>query len=163
MSNIARYTNPFFNRQRIMDPAFFYGRVSHIEALYSAVVTHQCRSLVGERKLGKSSLLTHIGQPETMHCYKLDSDRLLMLYFDLESMASASPTDFWLEVLDRLSARLPFSAGDLQVAIQRAADYGEVRFMNVRRLLRRVRDAGFDVVLCLDRAVECIIVRDAPV
>jgi serine/threonine-protein kinase len=71
-----------------------------------------------------------------------------MLYFDLESMASASVEDFWIEVLDALSARLP--EGDLLTAVRRAADYSEVRFMNVRRLLRRVRDAGLDVVLCLD-------------
>jgi serine/threonine-protein kinase len=150
MSTHPRFQNPFYNRQRITDPAFFYGRASHIEALYSAVVTKQCRSIVGERKLGKSSLLTTIGQPETLRRYGLDPQRQLMLYFDLESMASASVEDFWLEVLDALSVRLPPSAGDLLTAIRRAADYEEVRFMNVRRLLRRVRDAGFDVTLCLD-------------
>jgi hypothetical protein len=148
MSHNPRYTNPFFNRQRIADPAFFVGRISHIEALYSAIATHQCRSLVGERKLGKSSLLTYIGQPDTLRRYSLDPDRVLMLYFDLESMASASPADFWIEVLDRLSARLP--AGDLASALQTAVNAGELRFMTVRRLFRRVRDAGLDVVLCLD-------------
>ena len=49
--------NPFYNRQRITDAASFIGRKSEIETLYSAVVTRQCRSLVGERKMGKSSLL----------------------------------------------------------------------------------------------------------
>ena len=148
MSIHPHLQNPFFNRQRITDPAFFYGHTSHIEALYSAVVTHQCRSLVGERKLGKSTLLTYVGQPDVLRRYGLDPQRQLMLYFDLESMASASVEDFWMEVLDRLSARLP--EGDLLNAVKRAADYGEVRFMAVRRLLRRVRDAGFDVALCLD-------------
>ena len=150
MSAPPRFQNPFFNRQRITDPAFFVGRAAHIEALYSAVVTHQCRSLVGERKLGKSSLLTAIGQPGTMRRYGLDPQRQLMLYFDLEGMASATPDDFWIEVLDALGKRLPPSAGDLATVVRRAADEGPARFMNVRRLLRRVRDAGFDVVLCLD-------------
>ncbi len=150
MSSHPRFHNPFFNRQRITDPAFFFGRAAHIEALYSAVVTHQCRSLVGERKLGKSSLLTAIGQPEIMRRYGLDPQRYLMLYFDLESMASASPADFWVEVLDRLCACLPPSASDLCASIQKRVDTGEMRFMAVRRLLRRVRDAGFDVVLGLD-------------
>ena len=145
-----RFSNPFFNRQRITDSAFFFGRAGHIEALYSAVITHQCRSLVGERKLGKSSLLTTLGQPETLRRYGLDPERQLMLYFDLESMASAGVDDFWVEVLEALAARLPPSSGDALAAVRRAADYGEVRFMNVRRLLRRVRDAGLDVVLCLD-------------
>ena len=150
MSTHPRFQNPFFNRQRITDPAFFYGRTSQIEALYSAVVTRQCRSLVGERKLGKSSLLTTLGQPETLRRYGLDPQRQLPLYFDLESMASASPADFWIEVLDGLCAHLPSSAGDLCAAIQKTVDAGEMRFMNVRRLLRRVHDASLDVVLCLD-------------
>ncbi|MBM4425446.1 MAG: ATP-binding protein, partial [Chloroflexi bacterium] len=47
----------FFNRQRITDPRYFFGREREIEALYSAVLTRQCRSVVGERKMGKSSLL----------------------------------------------------------------------------------------------------------
>jgi len=150
MSTHLHLQNPFFNRQRITDPAFFVGRAGHIEALYSAVITHQCRSLVGERKLGKSSLLTHLGQPETLRHYGLDPERQLILYFDLESMASAGADDFWVEVLEALAARLPPSAGDVLAAVRRAADSGEVRFLNVRRLLRRVRDAGLDVVLCLD-------------
>lgn len=140
--------NPFFNRQRITDPTYFFGRTAQVEALYSAIVTHQCRSLVGERKLGKSSLLTYISHPDTLRRYGLNPERQLIVYFDLESMASAGVADFWTEVLEALSARLP--EGDLAAAVQRLVDSGELRFMAVRRLLRRVRDAGFDLVLCLD-------------
>ena len=156
MDSYARVQNPFFNRHRITDPAFFFGRTRQIEALYSAIVTHQCRSLVGERKLGKSSLLTYIGHPETLRRYGLDPQRQLIMYFDLEALASAGVDDFWIEVLDALSARLPKgdpstgSGQDLAAAVRHAAETGEVRFMAVRRLLRRVRDAGFDVALCLD-------------
>ncbi len=149
MSDYVRAFNPFFNRQRITDPAYFFGRVRQIEALYSAVVTHQCRSLVGERKMGKSSLLTFIGQPATMRQYGLDPQKQLMMYFDLEGMASAGVQDFWVEVLEALSTRLPPSASDLAAAIQQVVE-SEVRFMAVRRALRRVRDAGFEPVLCLD-------------
>ncbi len=140
--------NPFFNRQRITDPAYFVGRKAEVETLYSAVVTHQCRSLVGERKMGKSSLLTHICNPETMRLYGLNPERQLLLYFDLEGMASAAAQDFWVEILDALLLRLP--PGELAEAVRRMVDGGDVRFMAVRRLLRRVRDAGFDLVLCLD-------------
>jgi serine/threonine protein kinase len=143
-----RFQNPFFNRQRITDPAYFFGRQRQVEDLYSAIVTRQCRSLVGERKLGKSSLLSFIGHPETMHTYGLDPGRQLVLYFDLEGMASAGVDDFWIEVLDALAGRLP--AGELAGRVQQSVDTSDVRFMAVRRLLRRVRDAGFELSLCLD-------------
>ncbi len=140
--------NPFFNRQRIADPAYFFGRTAQVEALYSAVVTHQCRALVGERKMGKSSLLTYISHPTIMRQYGLNPEKQLILYFDLEGMASAGVEDFWIELLEAIAARLPDDS--LVAAVQRVVDSGEVRFMAVRRALRRVRDAGFDLALCMD-------------
>jgi hypothetical protein len=142
--------NPFFSRQRITDPDCFVGRQREIESLYSAVITHQCRSIVGERKLGKSSLLTAIARPDTLQRYGLDPTRTLFLYLDLEGMASAQRGDFWIEVLDRLSVALPPTADALRERVERLLDAGELRFTTVRRLLRRVRDAGLDLVLTLD-------------
>ena len=98
--DLKRLRNPFFSRQRITDPDCFYGRQREIEALYGAVITHQCRSIVGERKLGKSSLLTAVAQPALMKRYGLDPAHTLFLYLDLEGMSSAEREDFWLEVLD---------------------------------------------------------------
>jgi tRNA A-37 threonylcarbamoyl transferase component Bud32 len=142
--------NPFFSRQRITDPACFYGRSREIEGLYSTVVTHQCRSVVGERKLGKSSLLTAVAHPDLMERYGLDPSRTLFVYLDLEGMASARREEFWIELLDCLSAVLP--PGDLLEWVEKllAQHGGELRFTTVRRLLRRVRDAGLDLVFTLD-------------
>ena len=148
--DLKRLRNPFYSRQRIADPDCFYGRHREIESLYSVLITHQSRSIVGERKLGKSSLLTAVAQPARMQQYGLDPARTLCLYVDLEGMASAKPQDFWIEVLDRLDAVLPSAAGDLREQVQRLLDTAEVRFAAVRRLLRRVHDAGLDLVLILD-------------
>ena len=35
--DVKRLRNPFFSRQRITDPACFYGRQRELEALYSAI------------------------------------------------------------------------------------------------------------------------------
>ena len=151
--DLKRLRNPFFSRQRITDAECFYGREREIEALYSAVVTHQCRSVVGERKLGKSSLLTAVAQPATMARYGLDPARTLFLYLDLEGMASAQREDFWIELLDRLASALSGVEGPpgrLREQAEQLLDRGELRFTTVRRLLRRVRDEGLDLVLSLD-------------
>jgi hypothetical protein len=156
---LKRLRNPFFSRQRITDPDGFYGREREIEALYSAVVTRQCRSVVGERKLGKSSLLTAVAQPATMARYNLDPGRTLFLYLDLEGMASAQREDFWIELLDRLTgalhalpvlSKVEGPPGQLLEQAEQLLDRGELRFTTVRRLLRRVRDEGLDLVLSLD-------------
>lgn len=146
--DLKRLRNPFYSRQRITEPACFFGRQGEIERLYSAVITHQCRSIVGERKLGKSSLLTAVARPELMQRYGLDPGRTLFLYLDLEGMASAEREEFWIELLDRLAVTLP--PGNLQEQAERLLERGGLRFTTVRRLLRRVRDAGLDLVLSLD-------------
>ena len=148
--DLKRLRNPFFSRQRITDPDCFHGRQREIEDLYSAVITHQSRSIVGERKLGKSSLLTAVAQPALMERYGLEAARTLFIYIDLEGMSSAEREDFWIELLDRLSAVLPQDADSLRDQVERLLDGGRLRFTSVRRLLRRVRDAGLDLVLALD-------------
>jgi tRNA A-37 threonylcarbamoyl transferase component Bud32 len=147
---LKQLRNPFFSRQRITDPACFHGRKREIESLYSAIITHQCRSIVGERKLGKSSLLTAVAQPDMMERYGLDPARTIFIYLDLEGMASAEREDFWIEILDRLSVVLPPAAGTLRDQAERLLDKGQLRFTPIRRLLRRLRDSGLDLILTLD-------------
>jgi tRNA A-37 threonylcarbamoyl transferase component Bud32 len=140
--------NPFFNRQRITAPAYFLGRQRELERLYSAIATHQCVSLVGERKMGKSSLLTRLSHAETLRSFGFEPALYLFVYFDLEGLASARRDDFWLELLDTIAAQLP--PGDLAQAIRKQTDGGDVRFLTARRALRRLRDTGLEVVLMLD-------------
>jgi hypothetical protein len=52
--------NPFFNRHRITDrPASL--RQRELERFYSAIATHQCISLVGERK--RARVRSHALEP----------------------------------------------------------------------------------------------------
>ena len=139
---------PFFNRHRITDPAYFFGRQRELERLYSAIATRQCVSVVGERKLGKSSLLTYLGDPATLRAYDFDPARFLFVYFDLESLASARRDDFWVELLDPIATQLP--DGDLAQQIRRQIDGGDLRFLTARRFLRRIGDSNLQLVLLLD-------------
>jgi tRNA A-37 threonylcarbamoyl transferase component Bud32 len=147
-SHMSQIHNPFFNRHRITDPAYFFGREREVERLYSAIATHQCVSVVGERKLGKSSLLTHISQPATLTQFGFDPALYVFVYLDLEGLASARRDDFWPELLDSIASQLP--AGDLAQTLRRQIDSGEVRFLTARRALRRIRDTGLEIVLACD-------------
>lgn len=142
--------NPFFNRQRIIDPAFFSGRVQAVEQLYSAIITKQSRSIVGERKLGKSSILTHISCPTTLREHGLDPDKFVFVYIDLEGMANITYDEFWPELLDRVEGALPLGETRLREMTTTLAELMELRFMQVRRLLRRVERAGLTLVFMMD-------------
>ncbi|MCI0397990.1 MAG: protein kinase [Chloroflexi bacterium] len=150
MSTDHRHLNPFFNRQRITDPSYFFGRQRPLEALYSAIATRQCRSLIGERKLGKSSLLTYLADATTLQAHGLDPERHVFIYVDLEGMSNVSYDEFWPEILDRLESSLPAGQEELRQMSRELSLAAEVRFTLVRRLLRRVERAGLTVVLMLD-------------
>lgn len=140
--------NPFFNRHRITDPAYFVGRGEELEQIFGAVLTGQCRSVVGERKVGKSSLLTHLTHPETQRRFGLEPESNRFVYLDLEGIGSATRGEFWQEVLEQVYLGLPDQ--ELRASFVNAVGASEIRFMRVRRLLRRVHDAGHRVVLILD-------------
>jgi tRNA A-37 threonylcarbamoyl transferase component Bud32 len=140
--------NPFFNRHRITNPAYFCGREEELEQLFGAILTGQCRSIVGERKIGKSSTLTHLAHPETQRRFGLEPERSLFVYLDLEGVASATRSEFWQEVLDRIYAGL--REEELRTLFQEVLRADTLRFMRVRRLLRRVHDAGYRIILILD-------------
>ncbi|MCA9949019.1 MAG: protein kinase [Anaerolineales bacterium] len=144
------HDNPFFNRQRITDPAFFRGRERAVEALYSAIATRQCRSVVGERKLGKSSLLTHLSCLDSLRQHGFDPQNYAFIYVDLEGMANISYAEFWPELLDQLEVALPASQSQLLTLTQNLALESDVRFMQIRRLFRRIERAGVTLVLMLD-------------
>ena len=147
-------SNPFFNRHRITDPDYFCGRRSQVEQIYSAIVTRQSRSIVGERKLGKSSLLTYITHPRVMQKFDLDPAHFIFIYLDLEGMMSATRPEFWLEIVEQCYSHL--SDERLRHRFDRYLDSDdEIRFTTVRRLLRRVRDAGMQIVCALDE-FECL-------
>jgi tRNA A-37 threonylcarbamoyl transferase component Bud32 len=144
------HDNPFFNRQRVVNPSYFFGREREVEALYSAVATRQSRSIVGERKLGKSSLLTQLASPDSLRKHGFDPDKYVFIYVDLEGMANIAYDEFWPEILDRLELSLPSGQEQLGQMVQSIAMQPEVRFMQVRRLLRRIERAGLTIVMMLD-------------
>ncbi len=143
-----RSASAFFNRQRITDPRYFFGREREIEALYSAILTRQCRAVVGERKMGKSSLLTHIAHLDIQRQHNVNPDQYLFVYVDLEAMSNISREEFWPELLDQITLALP--PGELREQFSSSALASDLRFMQVRRLLRRLNTARLQLVLMLD-------------
>lgn len=150
MSQAHKHTNPFFYRQRVTDPSYFYGREREIEALYSAIATRQCRSIVGERKLGKSSLLTQLSCAGNLEKHGLDPAKYIFLYIDLEGMSNIAYDEFWPELMDQLELALPATEERLRSMAGEMAMSAAVRFTQVRRLLRRIERAGMTLVMMLD-------------
>ncbi len=135
-------TNPYTARAVIKDPTGFFGRVVELHDLYSLLSGMQSCSIVGPRRIGKSSLLYHLTHPSTYVTYLPDPDNYIFAFVDLQELAGLGPNDFCWTVVERLSRA---SRGRLKVDLER-----DGTMAGFRRFLMRVSDSEIRLVLCCD-------------
>ena len=132
--------NPFSSRAMIKNPAAFVGRVEQLRTLKNILLTLQSCSLVGPRRIGKSSLLYYLASPAY---YKTEyPDVYRFVFLDLQELSGAGPDEFFSTVVARL-ARV--GLGDVPIDQEKDASVN-----GFRKLLGRMSDADFRLVLCLD-------------
>jgi len=102
--------NPYLNRNMLRDRRLFFGRKKEIATIYSRLgaARPQSVSIVGERRIGKSSLLYHINQEISRRAYLKDSTSYIFIFMDFQEKRRASVQEFF----DSLFAALKAEAGD---------------------------------------------------
>ena len=76
----------------------------------------QSCSVVGPRRIGKSSLLYHLTQPAVYGSHLPDPDSYIFGFMDLQELASLEPDDFFFTAVEQLSRA---SRGGLDVDLDR--------------------------------------------
>src|SRR6266567_9526318 len=90
--------NPFTYGNPISHPTRFFGRQHEIEQIFSRLrnVEFESSSLVGERRIGKTSLLNYVAHPDIRRAHGLDPDKYLFVYVDLQILdKDTTPTRLW--------------------------------------------------------------------
>src|SRR6266567_4558808 len=98
--------NPFTYGNPISEPDRFFGRHREIDQVFSRLrnVEFESSSLVGERRIGKTSLLYYLGHPEVRHAYGLDPERYVFVYVDLQMVDRATtPVRLWQRILRQMA------------------------------------------------------------
>src|SRR5919202_1649546 len=98
--------NPFTYGNPISDPSRFFGREREIDQIFSRLrnVEFESTSLVGERRIGKTSLLNYVAHPEVRRSYGLDDDRYAFVYVDLQlADATVTAARLWQHLLRRIA------------------------------------------------------------
>jgi hypothetical protein len=149
--------NPFFYSGRVTDPARFVGRHAELRRIFSLLETAhtgqlQSVSIVGPRRIGRSSLLYHVTQvyPDRLnhpHDY-------LFTYIDLQSGA-CSTLDGLLatilrELLGGVSLRSDTAEGQKLRQLRRAGAVDLVAFQQGLELIGRPPGLNRRLVVCLD-------------
>jgi hypothetical protein len=74
--------NPFYHRGPVADPAFFFGRTREMSYLFDLLRKGQSVSLSGPRRIGKTSLLVHLTNPEIAAAHSCPPERMTFLLLD---------------------------------------------------------------------------------
>ncbi len=134
--------NPYANRAVLKDPATFVGRSLEMRDIYTLLNAMQSCSVVGPRRIGKSSLLYQLCRPEEYAVQLPEPDAYIFAYMDLQELAGLGPEDFFFTAAERLKR----AAGErLQVDLSRDGSRS-----GFRRFLARCQEMDLRLVLCLD-------------
>jgi len=135
-------SNPYLNRLMIQNPKDFYGRRSELARIYERIkaVRPQSMSLVGVRRIGKSSLLQAIHHPDNRRRYLPNPHEYVFAFMDLQAKRNAEPAEFFQYVYSELQKEY---RGSLKVNV--APDYD-----GLQKVVQSFQDCGLKLIFLWD-------------
>ena len=136
--------NPFYHRGAIRRAREFHGREAEIAQVLGLLRNGQSVSLIGPRRIGKSSLLLHVARPQARERYEVSFPSTLFLLIDCQEFGGSPPEEVYEALLTELldGARLAgYEIGDVD-------SYGTYRSLD--RVLNQVSQQNVGVVVLLD-------------
>jgi len=142
--------NPFTFGNPIRDPARFYGRKQDIRQIVGRLLSsaHESTSIVGERRLGKTSLLYHLSNPDVAATLGLSPNHYCLVYIDFQGLTDITPQRFWHRVLDKMARSV--CDRDLVPAIHALRDQDNFDLFDLEDLFDTIDDRGLYTVLFMD-------------
>ncbi len=136
--------NPFFHRGAIRRASFFHGRHNEVEQILGLLRNGQSVSLIGPRRIGKSSILLHLCRPSTRELYGLQPHAALFVMLDCQELGGSPPE----EVYETLLMGLVDAASDAGLVLEPAQQPGTYRALD--RALHQISRKDVPVVVLLD-------------
>jgi len=138
--------NPFFHRGPIRDPAYFFGRERETRLLLSLIRNAQSVSVLGQRRIGKSSFVLHAIQPAVLRAHSLNVDQYGIVYVDCQGRSGMTEAEFCSLLLhglgNALATRVPWE--------EPGSDKTPANLLSLEILIAKVTQAGYRPVYILD-------------
>lgn len=139
---MAIIPNPFTNRGPVTNAEDFFGRKDEVATILARLQSLQCVSIVGERRIGKSSLLYHLAQTGAE---QLDDKRYRFVYCSLQDAHYQSLPGFCSTILRRLGMEAD------AIAANQSANDNLIAFTD---LLEAASERDERLIICLDEFEE---------
>jgi hypothetical protein len=136
--------NPFYHRGAIRRAEDFYGRNPEIKQILGLLRNGQSVSLIGPRRIGKSSLLMHLCRRLVREQFNLTSDTSFFVLVDCQELGGSPPEEVYENII----------AGLLDEAERAGVNLGDVprpaSYRVLDRILRALQQENIAVVVLLD-------------
>ena len=144
------FNNPFTFGNPIRDSERFIGRAEDIRQITNRLLSsaRESTSIVGERRIGKTSLLKYLTNPEIAESFGLNNDEFCLVYIDFQGLNDITPQRFWQRVM-RLMART-MKSSDRKEIFKELSKQEYIDLFDLEDLFENIGSDGTHVVLLMD-------------
>jgi hypothetical protein len=139
--------NPFFHRGPIRQSDYFFNRRHEMGQALGLLRSLQNVALVGQRRIGKTSLLFKLADPAIHSDYGLSPAKYLFVYLDGEELTELDDGEIRSVMVEELAAALE-AAGHQKSEL--TLPEGPVEYRTFRHVVRRLTQQGLKLVFCFD-------------
>jgi conflict system STAND superfamily ATPase len=144
-------SNPFTYGNPIRDPSRFFGRSREVTQIFGRLRNKEFESssIVGDRRIGKTSLLNYLADPGIRVAYSLDPEHYDFIYVDLQMVDEAmGPDQLWRQLLLLMRKHcVEHGIRGVEAALERRE---QLNTFYLDELFRELDDRGQYVVFLLD-------------
>lgn len=138
--------NPFFHRGPIRDTAYFFDRSEEVTTALEMLAAGQSVSIVGPRRIGKTSLLLQLTNPSVMQAHGVDSESLCIAWLDCGGCRLMSPNELYTLIYEEIRGGLLAANLGNRVPLTETP----VTFQSLNRAARLLRQQNIPVIVVFD-------------
>jgi len=142
--------NPFTFGNPIRDPERFIGREEEIRQITNRLLSsaRESTSIVGERRIGKTSLLKYLTNPDVAAKFGLNPEVFCLVYIDFQGLNDITPLRFWQRVLQLMARTM--CDGDRKETLQNLSRQEFIDLFDLEDLFDSIGSDGTHVILLMD-------------
>jgi hypothetical protein len=142
--------NPFTFGNPIRDAGRFIGRQEELRQVVNRLLSsaHESTSIVGERRIGKTSLLMHMADKSAASQLGFEPERFCLIYIDFQGLIDITPQRFWGRVITRMGRTI--TDPNLRARIEALQKDNTYELFDLEDLCEAITEAGLCIVLLLD-------------
>jgi hypothetical protein len=139
--------NPYTSRGPLHDPKMFFGRMHDLNEVGAFLCNNQSVSIIGPRKIGKTSLLLHLMRTETMEALRIGKENLYV-YNDCQAISSGEQNNILAHFCTEIATALHTYGLEPEPALKAAVS--DPTRLSFESALRKLNQRGLRVALILD-------------